>query len=62
MARRIEGIEAMLELRFGDPGLQLMPEIREIKDNDKLEAILRAIKTAASPEDLRRLWAEKTDS
>ena len=52
-----QGIELSLELRFGEPGLQLMPEIREVKDSEKLEAILQAIKTAATPEDLRRIWA-----
>ena len=55
---RLEGIEGMLELKFGETGLHLMPEIREIKDDDKLEAILRAIKTAATPDDVRRLWAD----
>ncbi len=54
---RIEGIETALELKFGELGLQLLPEIRQIEDKDKLEAILRSIKTAASPEDLRRIWA-----
>ena len=54
---RIEGIEGMLELRFGEPGLRLMPEIRQIKEDETLEAILHAIKTAESPEDLRRIWA-----
>ena len=54
----IQGIEAMLKMKFGEPGLRLMPEIREVHGNEKLEAILQAIETAASPEDLRRLWAE----
>lgn len=51
-----QGIEAMLKLKFGEPGLQLMSEIREIKENEKLEAILHAIEATASPEDLRRIW------
>jgi hypothetical protein len=54
---RLEGIEAALEIKFGEEGLRLMPEIRELDDNDKLKAILRTIKTAASPEELRRIWA-----
>ena len=33
-----------------------MPEIREIEENEKLEAILHAIETAVSPEDLSRIW------
>jgi len=52
-----QGIEVSLKLKFGEPGLQLMPEIRAIKDSEKLEAILHAIETVTSPEDLRRLWA-----
>jgi len=51
------GIEATLKVKFGEPGLQLMPEIRQIKDNEKLEAILDAVGTAATPEELRRIWA-----
>jgi len=53
---RTEGIEVALELKFGEAGLRLMPEIRAIADEAKLESVLRAIRTAASPEDLRRVW------
>jgi len=53
---RLEGIEAILELRFQDAGLQLMPEIRLISDPEKLEKILHAAKTVAGPEELRKLW------
>ncbi len=52
----INGIEVALELKFGEVGLRLLPEIRAIADEAKLEAILGAIRTAASPEDLRRVW------
>jgi hypothetical protein len=54
---RLEGIEAILELRFRDAGSQLMPEIRVISDPQTLEQILHAAKTVASPEELRKLWA-----
>ena len=54
---RSEGIEVALRLKFGASALRLMPEIRAIEDLDKLETILHAIETAASPEDLRRIWA-----
>jgi hypothetical protein len=54
---RLEGIEAILELRFRDAGNQLMPEIRLISDPEQLEKILQAAKTVASPEALRDLWA-----
>ena len=52
----IKGIEVALELKFGEAGLLLMPEIRVIADEAKLEAVLLAIRTAGSPEDLRRVW------
>ncbi len=49
-------IEVDLELKFGEAGQRLMPEIRAIADEAKLEAVLRAIHTAARPEDLRGVW------
>jgi hypothetical protein len=52
-----ESIEAILRLRFGEEGLILMPEIRQIYDEKKLEAILKALETAASPDEVRRLWS-----
>ncbi len=51
------GIESLLRVRFGDEGLKLMPEIHEIHEEEKLEAILKALETAASPDEVRRLWA-----
>ncbi len=50
------GIEQLLEFKFGEDGLRLMPEIREIHDEERLEAILKAIKTVSAPDDLRQLW------
>jgi hypothetical protein len=53
----LEGIELGLELKFGAEGLNLMPEIKNLTDIDVLRAILQAIRKAASPEELRRVWA-----
>jgi hypothetical protein len=50
-------IEALLRRQFGEAGLQLMPELREIHEEEKLLAILTAVPTAASPDEVRRLWA-----
>jgi hypothetical protein len=52
----LEGIEVSLEVKFGAEGLGLLPEIREIQDPYVLRTILQAIKTAASPEELRQVW------
>ncbi len=49
------GLEAVLRVRFGGEGLQLMPQIREIYEEDKLEAIFKALETGASLEEVRRL-------
>lgn len=52
-----QGIEWALEVKFGPEGIKLMPEIRTILDLEKLHAIGEAIKSAATPEDVRRVWA-----
>lgn len=57
----LDGIEALLEVRFGAAGTRLMPEIRQISDDAQLEKILHAAKTVAAPEDLRRLWANQAN-
>lgn len=51
------GIESMLRFRFGDEGLKLMPEIREIHEEETLRAILKALETANSLDEVRRLWS-----
>jgi hypothetical protein len=55
-----EGISALLEMRFGADGLKLMPEIEEVHEEEKLVAIMQAIKTIESSEDLRRIWSPQT--
>jgi hypothetical protein len=52
-----KGIKVALKLRFGETALNLMPEIEAIHEEETLLAILDAIETAASPEDLRQLWS-----
>ena len=54
----VRGIEAILRVRFRDAGSQLMPQIRQINDLERLEQILNAAETVASPDDLRKLWTE----
>jgi hypothetical protein len=50
-----EGIELNLQTKFGADGLQLMAEIRQIKDDEeRLHAIFRTSCTATSLEEIRR--------
>jgi hypothetical protein len=51
------GIEVLLKVRFGEEGLKLMPEIEEIHYEEQLQAVLKALETAASPEEVRRVWS-----
>ncbi len=54
------GIETLLHMRFGAEGLKLMPEIREIHEEETLEAILQALGAGVSLEDVRRVWLPGT--
>lgn len=55
----LEGIEVALKLKFADEGLLLMAELRELRDHEMLRSILRAIETAATPDELRRVWTRR---
>jgi predicted transposase YdaD len=52
----LSAIELGLEFKFGEAGLQLMPEIRQIEDIDLLERLRNAIKTVESPQAFRRIY------
>ncbi len=58
---RLEDIEAILEHKFPDASGQLMSEIRQIRDYERLKEILLAAATAASPDELRKSWANGAD-
>ena len=49
------GIEVALQIRFGEEGVKLLPKIEEIYNIEQLEEILRAVGTAVSLEDVRKL-------
>jgi len=59
---RLEAIETVLELRFPAATGELMSEIRHVDDLEQLKNILRAAKTAASPDEVRKVWANGADS
>ncbi|MFN6515626.1 MAG: Rpn family recombination-promoting nuclease/putative transposase [Nostoc sp. CreGUA01] len=48
------GIELGLEIKFGTPGLELMPMISQVHDLQRLKAIQQAIKTSNTVEELRQ--------
>lgn len=54
-----DGIEALLEVRFGDAGAQLLPEIRSLADVRLLQTVLSTLKTAATTEEIRALWIDR---
>ena len=52
----IKGISLGLRLKFGDRGQDLLPEIETIDEVDTLEAILEAIETTATVEELQQIY------
>ncbi len=48
-------IEICLEARFGNDGLELMPQINQISDFEQLRAILRTIVVANAIEELQQV-------
>ncbi|NMG19724.1 Rpn family recombination-promoting nuclease/putative transposase [Brasilonema bromeliae] len=52
---KLSSIEMGLEVKFGTEGLQLMPEIAQISDLERLKAIQRAILTVSTLDELRQL-------
>ena len=49
-------IEMALKLRFGEAGLELMSEIRQIEDVDLLERLCDVVETVESPQAFRRVY------
>ena len=55
----LQGVETMLDFRFGEEGLKLMPEVQEIHNYLLVEAVLKKTKTAESLEEIRQFVAEQ---
>ncbi len=54
----LKGIELGLEVKFGAEGLKLLPEIRELKDLEVLQNVLRGVfKTATTLDQVRQIWS-----
>jgi hypothetical protein len=52
----LKGIELGLRLKFGTEGLELLPEISELKDVHLLEAVLSGLETASTLDELRQIY------
>jgi hypothetical protein len=53
----LEAIELGLRLKFGDEGLEILPEISEIEDVEQLKAIIGGLLTTVnSLDELRQLY------
>ncbi|PSF37586.1 transposase [Aphanothece hegewaldii CCALA 016] len=52
----LSGIELGLDLKFGDVGLQLMPEIREIQDVETLKRVRESLRTVQTLDELRQVY------
>jgi len=52
----LEGIHSLLKVRFGEAGLQLLPEVERVYELEKLQAVLHALETVDTPEELRKVW------
>jgi hypothetical protein len=52
-----KGIALVLEVKFGETGLQLAAEVQQISDLGTLRRVLASIEAAASPDDVRRVWS-----
>ena len=58
----LDGIALALDLKFGEAAAPVIAEVRQLTDLALLEAILSQIKTAATLDDLRRMYASGLDS
>jgi predicted transposase YdaD len=53
----LEGIETLLEIKFGERGLKLIPAIGKIMDTDRLRRIKEAIKVSREVQEVENvIW------
>jgi hypothetical protein len=55
----LEGIELCLQLKFGSEGLEVFPEVSQIKDIEVLKAVLDSIKRVTNPQELRLVYQSR---
>ena len=54
----LTGIQPFLKAKFPEHWEQLLDEIRQVQDLTVVQAIPNAIQSAATPEELRRVWSK----
>ena len=57
----LDAIAFGLDLRFGAEGLRLLPEIATLPSLSLLRAVQEHLKTAQTPEELRRIYRDNGD-
>ena len=55
----LTGIKGLLRLKFGAEGLRLMPDPQALMNNEYLLAVMVAIETVPSLDDLIRIWPKR---
>ena len=58
----LDAISFGLDVRFGAEGLRLFPEIERLSRLSLLRAVQEHLKTAPTPEDLRRIYRDNGDT
>jgi hypothetical protein len=53
-----DGIELVLEVKFGAAGVALMPLVRAVQKRDELRAVLQALRTTESVDQVRDLLSQ----
>ena len=57
----LDGIALALEIKFGQVGVDLVPEIRQIDDLTLIQAIYERIKTATTADEIRQVYTPITE-
>jgi hypothetical protein len=57
----LDGIALALEIKFGQAGVDLMPEIRQLDDLARIQTLYERIKTATTPNEVRSVYVRSAE-